>query len=81
VTRGEGRSIEQALISKNPGFENKINSISSNHLYYQDAVDWGNAWLGENGYCCATSSACEFTDAETLKGEAEKRRHLRYAAS
>lgn len=28
VTRGQARSIEQALIARNPGFENKINSIS-----------------------------------------------------
>ena len=50
VTRGQARSIEQALITRNPGFENKINSISPNQPYYQQAVDWGNAWLDANGY-------------------------------
>ena len=50
VTRGEARAIEQALIVRNPGFNNKINSISPNHSYYQDAVDWGEAWLVRNGY-------------------------------
>ena len=50
VTRGQARSIEQALITRNPGFENKINNISPNQPYYQQAVDWGNAWLDANGY-------------------------------
>jgi hypothetical protein len=45
VTWGEARSIEQALILRNSGFENKIDSVSPNQPYYQQAVDWGNAWL------------------------------------
>ena len=47
VTRGEARAIEQALIVENPGFTNKINSISPKHAYYDDAVSWGQAWLQE----------------------------------
>ncbi|MFV0493587.1 hypothetical protein [Mycobacterium sp.] len=49
VTRGQARAIEQALIVRNPGFQNKINSISPNHSWYQEAVDWGEAWLRANG--------------------------------
>jgi hypothetical protein len=50
LTRGEARAIEQALIvraggPKSPGFLNKINSISPKHFYYDDAVEWGEAWL------------------------------------
>jgi hypothetical protein len=50
LTRGEARAVEQALIVRNPGFENIRNSISPNHAWYQDAVDWGEAWLQRNGY-------------------------------
>ncbi|MGC4192635.1 MAG: hypothetical protein QM589_15950 [Thermomicrobiales bacterium] len=50
VTRGQARSIEQALIARNPGFENKINSISPTHSYYDDAVSWGEAWLRQKGF-------------------------------
>ena len=50
VTRGQARAIEQALIARNPGCENKINSISPSHSYYDDAVKWGEAWLRQNGY-------------------------------
>ena len=49
VTRGEARAIEQALINRSQGL-NKINSISPNHPYYQQAVNWGNAWLRRNGF-------------------------------
>ena len=46
VTRGEARAIEQAEIAANRGkFQNVRNSISPNHSYYQQAVDWGTAWL------------------------------------
>jgi RHS repeat-associated protein len=50
VTRGEARAIEQALIQANPGFENVRNSISPRHSYYQQAVEWGQAWLKNAGY-------------------------------
>ena len=50
VTRGQARAIEQALIERNPGFKNEINSISPRLSYYQSAVDWGEAWLQANGY-------------------------------
>lgn len=51
LTRGQARSVEQALIVRNgAGFENKINSISPKHSYYDDAVNWGEAWLKQNGY-------------------------------
>ena len=49
LTRGEARAVEQALIVRNKG-ENKINSISPNQPYYQQAVDWGEAWLQAHGY-------------------------------
>lgn len=49
VTRGEARAIEQALIKRNPGFLNKINSISPKHPYYDEAVGWGEDWLRRNG--------------------------------
>jgi len=50
LTRGEARAIEQALIkraggAKAPGFLNEINSISPKHSYYEDAAEWGEAWL------------------------------------
>jgi RHS repeat-associated protein len=45
VTRGEARAIEQAIIQQSPGFENIRNAINPNHPWYQQAVDWGNAWL------------------------------------
>jgi hypothetical protein len=50
VTRGQARAIEEALIVRNPGFENIRHSISPKHAYYQDAVDWGNAWLRAHGH-------------------------------
>jgi len=50
VTRGEARAIEQALIERNPGFENIRNSISPNHPWYDQAVDWGESWLTKNGF-------------------------------
>ena len=49
VTRGEARAIEQALIVRNPGYENAINSISPRHPWYQQAVDWGEWWLQAMG--------------------------------
>jgi hypothetical protein len=50
VTRGQARSIEQALIVRNPGFQNVRNSISPNHPYYDDAVSLGESWLKQNGF-------------------------------
>jgi hypothetical protein len=50
VTRGEARMIEQALINRNPGFQNLINSISPRHGYFRAAVAWGEAWLQANGH-------------------------------
>ena len=41
VTRGQARAIEEALILRNPGFENKIHSISPRHGYYQQAGGLG----------------------------------------
>ncbi|MGH3713347.1 MAG: RHS repeat-associated core domain-containing protein [Micromonosporaceae bacterium] len=49
VTRGEARAIEQALIKRNPHFQNKVNSISPNHEYQRRAVEWGEGWLRANG--------------------------------
>jgi hypothetical protein len=50
VTRGEARAIEQAIIVRNPGFSNIRNSVSPSHPWYQQAVDWGEAWLRSNGF-------------------------------
>ena len=50
LTRGEARAIEQALIERNPGFENIRHSISPTHPWYQDAVNWGEWWLRSKGY-------------------------------
>ncbi len=50
VTRGQARAIEEALILRNPGFENIRHSISPRLAHYRQAVDWGNAWLRRNGY-------------------------------
>ncbi|MFJ2506070.1 polymorphic toxin-type HINT domain-containing protein [Microbacterium sp. NPDC087592] len=49
LTRGESRAVEQALIVQNSGFENLINSISPRHSFYDQAVEWGRAWLTANG--------------------------------
>jgi hypothetical protein len=49
VTRGEARAIEEALIVRNRG-QNLRHSISPNHSWYGEAVDWGEAWLRGNGY-------------------------------
>jgi hypothetical protein len=50
VTRGEARAIEQAQIVRNPGFENIRNSISPDHPWYQQGVDWGEGWLQAGGH-------------------------------
>jgi RHS repeat-associated protein len=50
MTRGEARAIEQAMMERNPGFENIRNSISPAHPWYQQAVDWGEQWLQSNGF-------------------------------
>lgn len=49
VTRGQARAIEEALIVRNPEFVNLRHSISPTHPWYQQAVDWGEAWLHANG--------------------------------
>jgi hypothetical protein len=48
VTRGQARAIEQALIVRNPQFENILNSISPRHGYYADVVGWGESWVKAN---------------------------------
>jgi hypothetical protein len=50
VTRGEARAIEQALINRNPAFENVRNSISPQKPWFVEAAAWGEAWLRANGY-------------------------------
>jgi len=50
VARGEARAIEEALIVRNPHFENIRHSISPRHPYYQQAVNWGESWLKSHGY-------------------------------
>jgi hypothetical protein len=50
LTRGQARAVEQALIERNPGFQNVRNSIGPRHKWQGQAVDWGNEWLRANGY-------------------------------
>jgi RHS repeat-associated protein len=50
VTRGQARAIEEALYLRNPGFQNIRHPISPSHPWYQQAVDWGDAWLRANGF-------------------------------
>lgn len=50
MPRGQARAIEQAMIVRNPQFENIRNSISPDHSYYNDVVRWGESWLQENGF-------------------------------
>jgi RHS repeat-associated protein len=50
LTRGQSRAIEQAMILRNPQFENIRNSISPSHEYYDDVVRWGENWLQANGH-------------------------------
>jgi hypothetical protein len=38
------------LIVRNPGFENIRHSISPTHPYYDEALQWGEAWLKANGH-------------------------------
>ena len=50
VTQGQARAIEEALNVENPGFQNIRHSIGPSQPYYQEAADWGRAWLREHGY-------------------------------
>jgi hypothetical protein len=43
-------TLPQALVVRNPGYDNIINSISPGHSYYQQAVDWGESWLNRKGF-------------------------------
>jgi hypothetical protein len=54
LTRGQARAIEQALIRRNGGVEsaanlNIYNSISPKRDIYNQAREWGEAWLRANG--------------------------------
>lgn len=49
VSRGQARAIEEALIVRNPGFQNVRHEISPRHSWYQDALDWGTDWLMRQG--------------------------------
>jgi RHS repeat-associated protein len=59
VTKGQAKAIEQALIVRgraghapftSAGVQNRINSISPKHVYYNDAVQRGEARLRLNGF-------------------------------
>ena len=51
VLRGEARAIEQAMLVRyGSQFENVNNSISPKHPWYDQAVQWGDAWLIVNGF-------------------------------
>lgn len=47
LTRNQARSIEQYYIENGPNKMNKINSISPNNKYYNDALNWAKNYLGE----------------------------------
>ena len=49
LTRRQARAVEQALIERNPNFENVINSISANRVWYNDVMTWGRAFLSGSG--------------------------------
>jgi len=46
LTRNQARAIEQYYIENGPNTLNKVNSISSNNKYYQDARNWAEEYLG-----------------------------------
>uniref|UniRef100_UPI00059119FF GIY-YIG nuclease family protein n=1 Tax=Effusibacillus pohliae TaxID=232270 RepID=UPI00059119FF len=50
LTRRQAKAIEQVLINRNPQFSNKINSISPKRPWYNEAVQWGEAWLKQRGF-------------------------------
>ena len=49
LTRIQARSIEEALIVRYPGYQNKIHSISPKNVNYNGYLEWGNKWLLDNG--------------------------------
>jgi hypothetical protein len=55
LTRNQARAVEEAIIKnqglkKNGGLlDNAIHSISPNRKIYNDAVEWGEKWLKDNG--------------------------------
>jgi RHS repeat-associated protein len=49
VTRDQARAIEQALMNKNPQFENIKNSIAPSRSWYQEAMQWADGWLVNKG--------------------------------
>ena len=46
LPRNQARAIEQYYIENGPNALNKINSISPNNKYYQDAMNWAKQYLG-----------------------------------
>lgn len=57
LTRGQARAVEESLIVRAGGvareggvLQNIRHSISPQHIWYQDAVDWGEAWLRYAGF-------------------------------
>lgn len=47
LTRNQARAIEQYFIENGPNELNKISSIGSNNIYYQDALNWAKQYLGK----------------------------------
>lgn len=45
VTKDQARGIEQYLINMNPNFNNKINSISPNRSWYDEAINYGEVYM------------------------------------
>ena len=47
LTRNQARAIEQYYIENGPNNINKINSISKDNKFYQEAMNWAKDFLGE----------------------------------
>ena len=49
LTRNQARAVEQALIVRNPNFNNIFNSVSPRRKIYNSAVKWGEKYLSKIG--------------------------------
>ena len=47
LTRNQARAVEQYFIENGPNDMNQINSISPNNMYYQDAMQWAQQYIGK----------------------------------
>lgn len=47
LTRNQARAIEQYYIENGPNMLNKINSISTNHRFYEASKAWATNYIGK----------------------------------